>query len=161
MPGQICADILRAVSQRWKAGRFNRLHQETTSSFDTTQHLQAFNIYCRVTNLVSQSLYHILKSFFFCFKAFPQNPMVAEPQKPGGCLESGGFSLEWQRDTEQLCPGPCGEQHPLPCRHLRGAPQLVLALNKGTKILMYTNIPQSGFCCSTHLANTLTNTSVS
>lgn len=48
------------------------LHQETTFSFEMAQHLQAVNVYCRVTNLVSQSLDQIL--FFFFKMTFSITP---------------------------------------------------------------------------------------
>lgn len=49
------------------------LHEETTFSFEMRQHLQAVSVYCRVTNLVSQSLDQIL-NFFFFLMSFPIVP---------------------------------------------------------------------------------------
>lgn len=130
------------------------LHQEITSSFDMAQHLQAFNSPCVTEPLLDSQI------FIFCFKALPQNPWVAESQEPGGSLVSGvaegnsSTALQWAVPIAlQTSQGSCSypELHNLfgPC-------------NKGTKIMTCcTQVNQSALCCSTHLANTLTNTSAS
>lgn len=60
------------------------LHQETTFSFEMAHRLQAFDVYCRVTNLVSRSLYQILNFFFFFFlMTFPRSPLLRLRWLPG------------------------------------------------------------------------------